>query len=728
LAGLHRAVIITAMRDSRALQVRLCKLRRKKVLVSALAVFVLAVGIGRVVQALDELELVVERIEGSGWSAEGITLDLSLLREQSAATATISRISLPGQTQALRLRTARIACLKLELGEEKIGCADAELSLSIPGLGEQDFRGRVAYDRGSGGIDFDIHAPRFAGGSVRIRGALGERDWHAKADVQKLEIEQALKIAQILKIQLPSITGSGRLTAQIDVTGQEQLQRAAIVANVAELTVNNESGTLASDKLTFATRATITAEEEDWIYDVELDAVSGQAYAQPVFIDLALHAFRLRSNGRVGAKGQLIAEHFEIDHSDVLRAQGRARVDTKHAQPLRDLTLDLQMLQFPGAYSSYLQPFLIDTDFKQLTTSGRMSGRAQIENGVPQNVALKIADVSFDDGTRTFLLNGLNGEVTWREGEDEDEDVVLRGGAERSRLSWRGGSLLNLALGPAQLDFATIGRNFRLLEPARIPLLDGSIELESLRIRNAGLPTVAFMVDATVHPISVAQLCRAFGWPEFGGSVGGAISKLRLRDGVVTLGTTLEARVFDGRVAIKDLRLEDTLGKWPKFYSSIELANLDLELVTRAFSFGRITGRLSGGINDLQLFNWQPVAFEAALYTPQDDRSKHRISQRAVENIGSIGGGGAGITQALSSGFLRFFDEFRYDRLGFSCRLENEVCHMNGVAPAPNGGYYLVKGSGVPRIDVIGGARRVDWPRLVQQLIAISESEGPVVE
>ena len=27
---------------------------------------------------------------------------------------------------------------------------------------------------------------------------------------------------------------------------------------------------------------------------------------------------------------------------------------------------------------------------------------------------------------------------------------------------------------------------------------------------------------------------------------------------------------------------------------------------------------------------------------------------------------------------------------------------MDGVAPAPNGGYYLVKGRGCPRIDVIG--------------------------
>src|SRR4029453_18653499 len=50
---------------------------------------------------------------------------------------------------------------------------------------------------------------------------------------------------------------------------------------------------------------------------------------------------------------------------------------------------------------------------------------------------------------------------------------------------------------------------------------------------------------------------------------------------------------------------------------------------------------------------------------------------------------------------------------------------MNGVAPAPNNGYYLVKGKGLPRIDVIAGARRVDWPRMVAQLKAATDSSRP---
>ncbi len=98
------------------------------------------------------------------------------------------------------------------------------------------------------------------------------------------------------------------------------------------------------------------------------------------------------------------------------------------------------------------------------------------------------------------------------------------------------------------------------------------------------------------------------------------------------------------------------------------------------------------------------------------DRSPHRISQTAVTRIAGLGGGAGAVTAALESGVLRFFHTFRYDRLGIACRLRNEVCAMSGAGPAPDGGYYLVKGSGLPQLNIIGNVVRVDWPRLIQQI------------
>jgi hypothetical protein len=120
------------------------------------------------------------------------------------------------------------------------------------------------------------------------------------------------------------------------------------------------------------------------------------------------------------------------------------------------------------------------------------------------------------------------------------------------------------------------------------------------------------------------------------------------------------------------------------------------------------------------------VAFDAAFATPLEDRSRHRISQKAVDNISSIGGGGVG--GALSRSFLRIFEDFPYARLGIRCRLANGTCDMGGVEAAPTG-YYIVRGRLLPpRLDVIGYADRVNWNSLVAQLVAVTGRQGAVVE
>lgn len=47
---------------------------------------------------------------------------------------------------------------------------------------------------------------------------------------------------------------------------------------------------------------------------------------------------------------------------------------------------------------------------------------------------------------------------------------------------------------------------------------------------------------------------------------------------------------------------------------------------------------------------------------------------------------------------------------------------MGGVEQAGTG-YYIVKGAGLPRIDVIGSQSRVAWTTLVRQLGSAMESE-----
>jgi hypothetical protein len=626
----------------------------------------LALAAAGLVNAVDDTILTVERVAGDGWSARDLAIDWRL---QGRTVATIGRLKLDATSQ--ELRNVRIDCPRLELSARVIACERAHVAGTFPVIGAQSFTAKIVYGRSDRSLEVAADGIQLGGGKVALSASLRGADW-------------------------------------------------TFDSSFVDVTFNNESGSLATDKLSARLQGTARQRGDDWQFDVSVSSTQGQAYAQPIFVDFGAHALRASAAGTFSGGRALTLERFAVDHAQVAQASGRVVLDFKNEQPLRSLTLRLASLEFPGAYQSYLQPLLLDTNFKAMKTAGKLAGEVELADGAPRSVDLTLDDLTFDDGARAFAVESLTGAVHWRgDNQAKSDDSILR---------WRGGALLGLAVGPSELKFNGSGRQFRLLQPTRIPLLDGALALESFRIRNAGLPSVAFMVDAALEPIDVKRLCQAFGWPEFGGRLGGTFSKLRMREGVVTLGTTLSAQVFDGNVTLSDLRLQDPFGKWPRFSSDVALENLDLELMTGAFSFGRITGRLSGRVDGLRLFNWAPVAFAARFYTPPGDRSKHRISQRAVENIGSIGGGGAGVAAALSSGFMRFFDDFNYERLGLSCRLENDVCAMDGVAPAANGGYYLVKGKGLPRIDVIGSSRRVDWPRLVQQLIAATKSGGPTVQ
>ena len=704
---------------------------RTTAIVAAVAVGVIATA----VRAVDDLTLNIDMVEGDGWSARDVAVTVDLPQQSALVRATVGRLHVPALSQTLT--NVRIECPKLDLGAEVIACSGARVHADWPALGKQALTANLAYGRRDGSLDVAIDGLRIGAGRVALQGSLRDAGWNGKATLKQVPLERLMKLSQELKLPLPPLTASGVVDLTATARGaQTSVREAKVDGSLVDLTANNESGSLASDKLSLQVQATLRGSPKEWSFDVAMQSSQGQAFAQPVFLDLSAHALSVSARGKLRDGVALTLDRFVLDHKDVAQGSGTARVQLDLEQPVQDLRLQLTALRFPGAYASYFQPLLLDTSFKSLQTAGNIDGTMMVAEGAPRRIDLNFNDVTMDDGAGTLNLTALQGQWHWladAAGDDDDESpaTTVANAAvavEKSQLRWSGGAVLGLELGASELNFTTHGRQFRLLQPTKIPVLDGAIDLETFRVRNAGTPSVAFLVDATIQPISVQKLSKAFGWPEFGGCIGGAISKLRMREGVITLGTTLHAQVFNGEVTISDLRLEEPFGQWPRFYSSIALDNLDLEPMTSAFSFGRITGRLSGTINGLQLFNWTPTAFDARLYTPADDRSRHRISQRAVENIGSIGGGGAGVTAALSGGVMKFFDDFNYDRLGLSCRLQNEICVMDGVAPAANGNYYLVKGRGLPRIDVIGSSRRIDWPRLVQQLIAATESSGPVVQ
>ncbi len=351
----------------------------------------------------------------------------------------------------------------------------------------------------------------------------------------------------------------------------------------------------------------------------------------------------------------------------------------------------------------------------QLSLSGRYTPPA---DGQQQESAftLLLDDIELLDANQRFAVNGLDAQLQWHHNWPAPLD---------SRLGWRSLQLYQLPFAPAEFTLALGGDHFLLEPDSRLGFLDAGLVFHQLEVSDLLGAEPGVEMDAELLPVALSDLSELMGWPSFGGQLSGRIPGVELKQGIWQLDGQLDLDMFDGRVVLSSLSAERPFGVLPTFNASIWIERVQLEPLTEAFEIGRITGPVDGRINDLRLLDWQPVQFDAWLRTSEDPQEKLRISQRAVDTISSIGGGVGG---GLQTTVLRLFEDFGYRRLGFSCRLLNGVCQLDGIAESPSGsGFLLVQGSGIPTLNVIGHNRRVAWRRMLNQLIAATQSDGPSI-
>ncbi len=675
--------------------------------------------------AASKVSIEIGGLEFEGLAIEDLSADLAPPSELPGSVrlkaARIRGVSATGPLSGFSLD-----CAALQIEGDVLSCERGRLSGSLGSLGVQDTQFK-AQKRADGSLKLGFESFAIAGGRGRLDLDIEGSRWRMESDLAGLDLGKLASVAKPWVALPEGLTVAGSAGGRFRGTGSgDTVATANAEVALETLDFSDAAGTLAGEKLSGTLRIDATADGSSRLpARGRITLVAGQAYSDPVFLDFAAHHAALDFTGTLETEtARFEADAFSLDHTGVMKAGGQATVDFAGDILLPVAQIRIESLDLAGALPAYVQPFLIDSAFKDIAGSGTINGDVAIDRGLPTRAEFDLEAVTIESEAAAVSLEGLRGRVNWF---DDASRTALAGTIDDdrflSRLAWDAGRLWGLELGKVELPFATTGRHFRLLEPVKLPVFDGSLAIETLRVRHAGTEEMYVRFDAAIEPISVSLLSRAFGWPEFQGKLAGSIPGLQLRQGVVTLDGNLDASVFDGRVVVKDLSLSEPLGKFPRMHASIDVEDLDLTLVTQTFEFGMITGRLSGRIAGLETFGWMPEAFDAFLYTPPDDRSKHRISQRAVTNLSSIGGGsGGGVAAALQGGFLKFFDDFRYDRLGLSCRLANDVCVMGGVLPAP-GGYYIVKGSGLPRINVIGSQTRVAWTTLVRQLGSIMESE-----
>lgn len=403
---------------------------------AAIAAVIGGVVLATAVRAVDDVTLHIERVDGAGWTASDVVVDLGLPEKNALVRARVGKLNVAALSQTLT--DVRIECPSLDLGGDIIKCSKARVLADWPALGKQAFDAQLSYGRADGSLDVALQGLRVGEGRIALQGTLRDAGWSAKVKLQRVPIDRLMKLAADLKTPLPAgWVATGLADLDIAARGkQTNPGEAKVTGSLLELTANNAEGSLASDKLSLHVDASVRGSAKQWTFDVAIKSSQGQAFAQPIFVDLSAHAMSVRARGKLTDGQSLTFDRFTLDHVDVAQASGSGRLQLDLEQPLRDLEVELTALKFPGAYESYLQPLLIDTNFKSMQTAGSLGGKLSMTDGEPRHIDLHFNEVTADDGAGNLNLSTLSGEWHWladSTSDDSDEGDAPPAARRRSR-------------------------------------------------------------------------------------------------------------------------------------------------------------------------------------------------------------------------------------------------------------------------------------------------------
>lgn len=469
---------------------------------------------------------------------------------------------------------------------------------------------------------------------------------------------------------------------------------------------SDEAGLHAAEKLNGVMAIAFKQSGDAWLWQTNLDWQSGEVFWQPFYMANGGH--QLFASGKL--QDDLVSverAHLKVKDVGELDASGQLRLtDFK----LLNLKANLPSMDLSAAYPLFFKPLLEKTAFRQVDVAGKMALKLEVENGEPQSFELLLNNVDIADKNSKFAFYKVNANIPWS-----------YDSAKTVSFGYENGELLNLPLGKTNIQ-AEVNR-FSLTSPnIRLPILDGALNLSDISAARKGGQWY-WHLGAKLDPISMEDFSVQLKLPRMLGKASAEIPLVTYAAGTLTTDGSVVLNVFNGTATVTQMTMQSPLGTTPKLNADIALRNLDLGVLTSTFSFGAIEGKLDGDIKDLELQNWKPVRFDAMVQSSPGKYPK-KISQRAVENISALGGGGA--AAAVQRSFLRFFKQFNYGKMGLSCRLRNDVCEMGGIESTPHG-YIIVKGSGIPAITVMGYNESVGWSELLARIKRVTDGNTKAV-
>ncbi|MGE5285034.1 MAG: hypothetical protein ACM3OG_08700, partial [Actinomycetota bacterium] len=438
--------------------------------------------------------------------------------------------------------------------------------------------------------------------------------------------------------------------------------------------------------------------------NVDLSLRQGEALWGTVYLDLAKDPLDLRAGGtRAGPGG-----YEEILLECGLAGFGRLRVEGKARREGAGWRHQGRLALLDARLGPIFRTFLRDPlapshpELAGLETEGSAEvdfSFSGSEKAADLNGTLRLRSGGLHRGAEPALLSGLDIDlpVSYSLGAGDPERPRPSDAARWGRLRIGKIRLSGQELGPMEMPAVLVPNRLYLGGTVRASLLGAGLALRRIQVDEPLSGGFRLRMAAELDDLDLSRISGSR--PPIEGRLGGVLDPVTLGRDRMTASGELTGALFGGRLDVRHITVERPFTAGREIGADVTVDRIDLEPLSRALDIGRITGRLSGSAIGLRVAYGQPVAFDLKMESVPVNGVSQSVSLKAVNSISLVSTGSALSGMGISL-MTTFFREFPYEKIGFECKLNNDVFTVRGLIHE-DGVEYLVKRRFFAGIDVI---------------------------
>ncbi len=636
----------------------------------------------------------------------------------------------------------KLECFKFNITPDNIHCDSGKLFLDSLDLANKNIKllSNLSFNYIFLKKKFSLTLTNFkvAGATGHVKLYYHKKNWNIISKLKSIDILQLKKYLNFFLIQnkyLDNITGHTDIN--IEARGNLlDILSLNIFSKVKQLNINwpesaTNPETLAENlefDISLRLQKKIKQNKPGYSFKTTLKNTAGAVFIDPYYVEFKGNE-SLNINGIAYLNEKIKVKQLNLSLGNDFRVSGDMvyllnQNQLNHKQAVAKANFVLESKHLEQLQKNYLDNLISGTEYENLQLSGQIKfSIKKINSHISADAFLNGLTISLPP---MIEVNRLSGKLYWDDASISAHAKIKQ--PKKSLIFWDNLKYKKVTIAKSHISFYAQNDHVTIKKPIVLPIYDGKFIMKNMRATQI-FDDLIFQFDGVVEPISLDEISQQmqlslFNGKKLKGKISALIPNTHYTKKQLRLGGKLWINIFDGNFSFDQVKISDPGTNYSQITAQVGINNVSLLPLTQTLDFGKMHGRVGGYVKNLYLVNWEPKQFDLFLGTPENDQSNHLISQRAIDNISSMGG----LPGILSKGIMSIFENFGYDKLGLGCQLLNGRCKMRGVEIADKGNaYYIVKGGGIPRIDIMGYETNVDWNTLIHRLNSIQQSNQETI-